>query len=82
MENITLTDKDIRLLVTFAQGSPEFLPFYRACFRTADLVGKKPEEVIAIARTPNKEWSPEIAEAMRVPQYATMRINKGIDIIF
>ncbi len=76
-----MEDKDIRQLVRYAQGSPEYMPFYKACFCVAGLLSLTPEHVISVARATDE--LPEIAEAMRVPRYATFtQPTHGKDILF
>lgn len=61
-----LKDSDVRQLMIWAQGQPPFLSFAKACNVVAELTGISPEKVMTICRVP--EWTPEIVEAMRIPE--------------
>lgn len=58
LENIT--NKDIKQLFNWTQSKPLYLPFYKACFRVADLTGQNIDKVIAVCRP-----VPEIRESFK-----------------
>lgn len=78
----SLTNTDIVKLVEYAQGAPEYLPFYKACFAIAGLTGLNPETVIKTVRD-HRAGEALIEEAMRVPLFPACQQNKrGTFIIF